>query len=142
MAVSSSDNGKKGVKNPTIFQPGNDAAQKHGGAGAVRALAKGEPFSALAAEQEQQVKSEYTTGGEGALLKRNATRLQTAADLYYQAVIGAESAEAMTSYLKVWVWLTNSTVRAWEAVGRAKESDRDINAIDVINAIKAVQDEK
>ena len=65
-------------KNDGQFKEGNQAALKHGGAGAVKALQLGLPFKGLAEQVEQVVYDELETQGRMAMVRKNAVRLQTA----------------------------------------------------------------
>jgi hypothetical protein len=69
-------------ENDGRFKEGNQAALKHGGAGAVKALQLGLPFEGLAEQVEQVVYDELETQGRIAMVRKNAVRLQTASELY------------------------------------------------------------
>lgn len=120
-------------------------ALKHGGAAAVKALERGQPFTSLAADREKDVRETYETQGAAAVIVRNAIRLQTVSELYYDAITAAAQAhdqEKLEGALKVWGWVTNSAVRAWDLVRREiKKDDQVALTRQVIDAIKQVQDE-
>lgn len=57
---------------------------------------------------------------------RDAIRLQVVSDLYYDAFTKAmqdQDFPQATAYLKVWGWIHNSSIRAWEATRKAKKAD-------------------
>ena len=59
-------------------------------------------------------------------LLRDAKRLQVVSDLYYGAFTKAMQdgdIPKATGYLKVWGWIHNSSIRAWEATRKAKKAD-------------------
>ena len=102
------------------------SATKHGGAGAYKKIQKGEPFVGLARIAENEVEERLLAGGIEAELLRDAKRLQVVSDLYYEAFIKAmqdREFDQATSYLKVWGWVHNSSIRAWEATRKAKKTD-------------------
>lgn len=129
-----------GTKRSRGGQPGNQLGLRHGGAGAVRRIRDGEEFIGLARETELQVQGELAEGGRIALLTRNATRLQTATDLYYGALLGAAEVgdlEQFTRHLKTWGWLVGSTIRAWVAVGDEERRGDDGTILDYESILEA-----
>lgn len=107
------------------------SATKHGGAGAYKKIQKGEPFVGLAKIAENEVEERLLAGGIEAELLRDAKRLQVVSDLYYEAFIKAmqdREFDQATSYLKVWGWVHNSSIRAWEATRKAKKTDNSGDA--------------
>jgi hypothetical protein len=103
-------------------------ALKHGGAAAERALSTGDDFTGLARETEKQVTAELEAEGIEALVRRDAIRLQTVSDLYYQAILGAADMDRLDVLVKRWGWIQASTLRAWQQVHELekKQSKRDI----------------
>ncbi len=125
-----------------LSRPGNQSALKHGGAGGVKALSTGVPFKGVLSDIESNVRAELADVGISGLIERDAIRLQTVSDAYWQAIQGAQDAETMTGYLKVWGWLHNSTIRALETLQKAKSAqDRGINAKDVLEAIQMTRND-
>jgi len=104
---------------------------KHGGAGALKKIQQGEPFVGLARIAENEVEDRLLAGGIEAELLRDAKRLQVVSDLYYEAFLKAmqeREFDQATSYLKVWGWIHNSSIRAWEAARKAKKTDNSGDA--------------
>lgn len=104
---------------------------KHGGAGALKKIQQGEPFVGLARIAENEVEDRLLEGGIEAELLRDAKRLQVVSDLYYGAFTKAmqeREFDQATSYLKVWGWIHNSSIRAWEAARKAKKTDNSGDA--------------
>jgi hypothetical protein len=86
----------------------------HGGAAAAKAISQGKDFVGLAREVEQVVTEEYDSQGPAALLRRDAIRLQAAADLYWEAVMGAAregNLPKYESYCRSFGWLTGAASR-------------------------------
>jgi len=117
-----------------------NAAVKHGGAGAIRRITKGQPFIGIAHDAEVQVQDEYKSVGPGALELRDAQRLQAAADLYWNAVSkAAESGDlqAIDKYIQRYGWLASLALRAWTEIRKREknENKRDLSAsiIEVVN---------
>jgi hypothetical protein len=102
--------------------------EKHGGAKAIKDLQHGTEFTGLALQTQNDIRIEYDTLGPGSLIAKNAIRLQTASELYYNAFMKSASdgdLDGMDSYLKVSTWLTNSADRALElAIKYDKKDDR------------------
>ena len=102
------------------------SATKHGGAGAYKRIQKGEPFVGLARIAQGEVEGRLVDAGVEGELMRDAIRLQVVSDLYYEAFAKAmqdQDFPQATSYLKVWGWVHNSAIRAWEATRKAKKAD-------------------
>lgn len=105
-----------------------NATVRHGGAGAVKKLSSGQAFVGLAAKEEQEVWQDLEQYGRAALVERQAVRLETAASLYYGAVLAAFSRAGddkglgelaltqLQQHLKTWGWLAGASLRAWEQV--------------------------
>ena len=120
----------------------NNYAEKHGGAAALKAIEDEKPFTSLAAARECEVREAFEAHGAGAVIVRNAIRLQTVSELYYDAITAAAQAHdqaKLEAALKVWGWVTNSAVRAWDLVRREiKQDDRVALTRQVLDAIKQV----
>ena len=102
------------------------SATKHGGAGAYKRIQKGEPFVGLARIAQGEVEGRLVDAGVEGELMRDAIRLQVVSDLYYDAFTKAmqdQDFPQATSYLKVWGWVHNSAIRAWEATRKHKKAD-------------------
>ena len=102
------------------------SATKHGGAGAYKRIQKGEPFVGLARIAQGEVEGRLVDAGVEGELMRDAIRLQVVSDLYYDAFTKAmqdQDFPQATAYLKVWGWIHNSSIRAWEAARKAKKTD-------------------
>jgi hypothetical protein len=132
-------------KNDGRFKEGNQAALKHGGAGAVKALQLGLPFKGLAEQVEQVVYDELETQGRIAMVRKNAVRLQTASELYWAAVSKAAAEgdlKQLHGYVKQFGWLTSAALRAWAQL-RTEELEGNAGAmlIDALTAAKEVDDE-
>ena len=115
-------------------QKGNQYALQHGGAGALDAIQNKQEFIGLAKRTQDEVQARLDlTGIEGEII-RDAERLQVVSDLYYNAFIKAIEGgdhEKAGAVLKVWGWIHNSSIRAWELARKLKRSDdpTEINKI-------------
>lgn len=113
----------------------NQNAAKHGGAGAIRRLSKGEPFVGLAKAAQDDVLDRIETGSMEGELQRNAVRLQAAADIYWPVFVKTleeGDIKRATDYLAKFGWLTNSAIRAWQAAVKLKPKDDDSGATEVL----------
>jgi hypothetical protein len=85
---------------------------------AIDALRGGQPFRGLALAKEQEVSAELAQDGLESLIERNAIRLQTVADLFYDAILCAEQQgkiDTLSRYMKDHARLTaqaNTELRA------------------------------
>jgi hypothetical protein len=111
------------------------APLKHGGEAAVKAIQQGEPLSGLAAEAERSIYADLANDGAHELVVRNAVRLQAAADLYWQAVLGAQDLEKLDIYVKRYGWLAGSALRAWAQV---QDTDRRGDRITPDQVLEAI----
>jgi hypothetical protein len=121
----------------TQFKPGNQAAHKHGGAGAVLAIQEGRQFAGLAAQAEAQVRDDLETMGRAEMVRENAVRLQTAARLYWGAVQTATDAgdlQKLTVYVSKFGWLAGAALRAWDQVKSETPDDGGVSIADIIDA--------
>lgn len=110
-----------------------ERALKHGaGAGEV-ALTKREPFTGMAKLAENQVTDELETDGLAAIVRRDAIRLQTVADLYYAAILGATDIEQLDTYVKRFGWIAGSALRAWAQV---RELEKQKNTQDITQILR------
>lgn len=103
----------------------------HGAGAAEVALTKGTDFTGLAAAQEQRVRDELEVDGIEAIVKRDAIRLQVVADLYYAAILGADTFERLDLYVKRYGWIQSSTLRAWQQLeaSQGKADRRDVTEL-------------
>jgi len=121
---------------------GNQNRTVHGGAAGVKALTRGEEFTGLPALRETEVRNELAEQGRPVIVIRNAVRLQTVADLYFDAAIAAMQAgelQKADGYIKQYGWLAGAALRAWGAVATdEKDAARGGGAsvIDVLNSIE------
>ena len=105
----------------------NTNAQKHGGGAARQALSTGAPFSGLALARQDEVIAELDAQGVDAIVERNAIRLQTAADLYYDALMkAAQDADAAKfgEYISKFGWLSSKTLLAWAQVKANRKKNK------------------
>lgn len=105
-----------GVKN-------NQNAVKHGGRAAIERLQDGKPFTGLAKAAQDDVLDRLGLDGPEGELTRDAVRLQAASDMYWPVfvkMIEEGNHEKATEYLAKLGWLTNSAIRAWQAVVKVK----------------------
>ena len=103
------------------------AALKHGGEAAIKRLADGQPFTAMALERQGQVEVELADSGVDAIIERNAVRLQTAADLYFDALLKAAqdgNEKLFDGYVGRFGWLTGKTLLAWAQVRESRKSGK------------------
>jgi hypothetical protein len=97
----------------------NQNAAKHGGEGAIRRISKGQPFLGIAMDQQRAVETRLEAEGLEAIVQENAIRLQTATDLYYQAVLKAAQdgdTAAFDRFIARYGWIAGVTLRAWAQV--------------------------
>lgn len=127
---------------------GNQRAFKHGGAGAVKAIRRGDDFSGVPALRESEVRNELAEQGRAAVVLTRTVRLQTAADLYFEAAIAALQAgnQALADgYFKQFAWLQGAALRSWAQVS-ADEKDAAkggrVSVVDVMESIRRAKDAK
>ena len=97
----------------------NQQAVKHGGEGAIRRISEGKPFLGIALDQQRAVTERLETEGLEVIVQENAIRLQTATDLYYQAVLKAAQdgdTGAFDRFIARYGWIAGVTLRAWAQV--------------------------
>lgn len=119
---------------------GDQIAVKHAGAGAEKRIATDKEFIGLAAEVEKQVAVELADQGPDAIIKRQAIRFQTVADLYYAAILGAAAEGDMVKlerYVNKFGWIQAHALRAMVQVRDQQQAQAGkLNAVDVLAAIK------
>ena len=101
-----------------------NAPLKHGGAAAVVRIRHGEDFEGPARDKLATVEEELETTGVNAIIERNATRLQAATDLYFDALAAAAQAgdvPKVASHVKTFGWLASKTLLAWKEVKQARK---------------------
>lgn len=120
--------------------PRSERNLRHGAGAAENAITKGDDFSGMAAAQQDRVLEELEIDGVEAIMRRDAVRLQVVADLYYAAILGADSLEKFDTYVKRFGWIASSALRAWQHVQAAEKvaSTRDVH--DVLAAIRSTDD--
>lgn len=120
---------------------GNHNRQVHGGAAGIKSLTSGGPLHGLALESAKNVTRRREEEGTLALLREHYDRRKGVSDLYYAAILGASSLEALTSLLKIWAWVDEGAQRCLLAIRAAeRESERTPAAI-VLDALKKVKDD-
>ena len=115
----------------------NQNGVKHGGESAVKAIQRGEPLRGLAHDAEVEVTTSLETQGRVSLVVQNATRLQAAANLYWNALQkAAESGDinAIDRYIQRYGWLAGVALRAWDQVGKDSKDNRT-HAGEVLDAL-------
>jgi hypothetical protein len=98
---------------------GNLYAEKHGGEAAIERIRKGEPFSGLAHNEELHIRDQLENVGRSEVVLENAVRLQTAANLYWDAIMKAAEDNDLSKldrYMARYGWLAGAALRAWAQV--------------------------
>ncbi|TDA63899.1 MAG: hypothetical protein D9V45_12900 [Chloroflexi bacterium] len=124
---------------------GNQNAVKHGGAGAVKALTTGAEFTGLPAVRESEVRNELAEQGRAAVVLTRTVRLQTAADLYFDAFIGSLQAgdlENANGLIKVYAWLQSSALRAWVQVAADEKDAAKGGSVSVATVLESIRKAK
>ena len=122
------------------FAPGSSGFLRHDGEQALHAISKGEPLRGLAAEAERAVRDELESEGRHALVVRNAIRLQTAADLFWNAVAKAaedRDLKSLDRYLARFGWLASSALRAWAQVKQERPDGANVLDYEAVLAAQA-----
>jgi hypothetical protein len=107
-------------------RPENQSAMKHGGAGALLRIEKGQPFLGAALEAQKDVETRLESAGLETLVEENAIRIQTVTDLYYQAVLKAAQdgdTAAFDRYVARYGWIAGVTLRAWAQVKQDRKAN-------------------
>ncbi len=97
----------------------NQNAIKHGAEGAIRRISEGKPFIGLAKDEQKAVEAELQANGQAEIVKRDAIRLQSCLNLYFNAVEKAAAdgdLAAFDRYISRFGWLSGVTLRAWSQV--------------------------
>lgn len=122
---------------------------KHGGGSAIKEIQHGLPLSGLAAEEERAVTVELEQSGIDAIQEKNAIRLQSVANLYWDAIqkCAAEGNLALLDgYVQRLGWLIGTASRQWLQVQANRDAalrGRKIGAGEVLDAItKEVSNDK
>lgn len=124
---------------------GNQNATKHGGAAAVYAIQNNQPFKGLASEVEKQLIADFENEGSTSLLTKDCMRVHTAAELYWQAILGAAEAGDMPkfeSYVRVYGWLATAGARLLGQLAALQGKDAPIDAAAVLKSIKGGLDDQ
>lgn len=124
----------------------NQNAVMFGGEGAVRRISEGKPFLGLAADEQKAVEADLQANGQSEIVKGDAIRLQTATNLYWNAVMKAAQdgdIAALDRYVARYGWLSGVTLRAWQqvAVNDKAAAHAGPSVIDVIQAMKGGENE-
>jgi hypothetical protein len=118
----------------------------HGGEAAIKRLHDGKEYSGLALQEQARVIDDYEVNGRAAMVTQNAIRLQTAANLFWDAVSKAaqdQDLDALDKYIARYGWLAGCSLRAWEQVRKEDTTtDTGINALDVLAASKGSNHEQ
>ncbi len=123
------------------YNTNNQSALTHGGAAAVAAISKNEPFTGLAAAEQERVESQLSLVGSLGVEKDLMTRLVTATNLYWNAIEKAAQEGdliALDRYIQRFGWLATSSLRALKQVSdHEKSSVNDpINAQIILDTYK------
>jgi hypothetical protein len=123
-----------------MAKPGNQSGLIHGaGAGEV-ALTKQQDFTGMAAQQEIAVREEAEAAGIPSIIRRDAIRLQTVADLYYQAILGATDMDRLDTLVKRYGWIVNSAMRAWAQVQNVEGKRELVDVSEVLRSLEGGED--
>jgi hypothetical protein len=115
---------------------GNTNALVHGGSAARQQLSANEPFTGIARDVEVKITADYAAQGPAEMLKLNAIRLLTVAELYWQAILGATDATKLESYVKTYGWLSTASARLLGQLREMQSKEPPVTALEVLNAIK------
>jgi hypothetical protein len=121
---------------------GNQNNLKHGGAAAMERLRDGQPFAGLAREEELNVQAQLSITGSSALVTENAVRLQTATNLYWNAVCAATESgdlQALDRYIARYGWLASCALRAWAQVNT---ENKRANRTDITTILQGISNDK
>ena len=123
----------------------NQNAAKYGGEGAIRRVSEGKPFIGLAKDEENSVENDLRDLGQSEIVKRDAIRLQTCLNLYFNAVQKAAAdgdLDSFDRYVARYGWLAGVTLRAWGQVAADEKQAQKgkMGIIDVLNAMKGGED--
>lgn len=135
----------KETPNPEGGPVGNLKAQKHGAEGAIKRIQSGQPFTGLAAEAEREVRAQLEITGRISIMFDDAARLQTVANLYFEAMRKAfeeGNFEKIDKVVSRYGWLATAALRAWSAVGLEEEKAKGgaIDAATILESLKGGND--
>lgn len=124
---------------------GYQNAAKYGGEGAIRRISEGKPLIGIAAEEEKAVTADLVDAGVSELIRRDAIRLQTAANLYWNAVQKAAQdgdITALDRYVARFGWLSGVTLRAWaQVIADEKDAAKgQASLVEVLAAMDAARE--
>ncbi len=108
---------------------------KHGGAAAVQALTTGADFTGLAAEAQKEVEADLVIKGQSAMVLENATRIQAAARLYWNAISKAMddgNLENLDHYIARFGWLVGVANRTWDQAKKDLPIKKRVDVIDML----------
>ncbi len=108
---------------------------KHGGAAAVQALTTGADFTGLAAEAQKDVEADLVIKGQSAMILENATRIQAAARLYWNAISKAMNdgnLENLDHYIARFGWLVGVANRTWDQARKDLPIKKRVDVIDLL----------
>ena len=108
---------------------------KHGGAAAVQALTTGADFTGLAAEAQKEVEADLVIKGQSAMVLENATRIQAAARLYWNAISKAMddgNLENLDHYIARFGWLVGVANRTWDQARKDLPIKKRVDVIDML----------
>ncbi len=108
---------------------------KHGGAAAVQALTTGAEFTGLAAEAQKDVEADLVIKGQSAMVLENATRIQAAARLYWNAISKAMddgNLENLDHYIARFGWLVGVANRTWDQARKDLPIKKRVDVIDML----------
>jgi len=108
---------------------------KHGGAAAVQALTTGAEFTGLAAEAQKDVEADLVVKGQSAMVLENATRIQAAARLYWNAISKAMddgNLENLDHYIARFGWLVGVANRTWDQARKDLPIKKRVDVIDML----------
>jgi len=102
----------------------NQNATKHGASGALKRITSGLPLIGIAKDMQLEVEDALETQGIEAIVCEGATRLETAARLYWGAILKAAEAgdiDTLDRYVARFGWLASKALLAW---GQVKQDRR------------------
>ena len=122
----------KGNGSGQRFEPGNQAALKHGGGRAVHALSSGASLVGVARELELEVHAEIESDGLVPVMRREAERYLAVARLFYGLLMGADDIADVDRFTRRYGWLAS---KAWKMLCdlRKMEADDSSGVLDAAN---------
>lgn len=107
----------------------------HGGAAAIKALSTGTQFTGLAAETQGEVETDLVNKGQASMVVENATRIQAAARLYWNAISKAMDdgdLALLDHYIARFGWLVGVANRAWDQASKDMPNKKRHDVIDLL----------